>query len=69
MTPTEYLELAACYERAARERPSLAARRQLHAIADTYLTLAKSTALLEQSEKVIESLVRRDHVFRRSHRG
>ncbi|CCE09126.1 hypothetical protein BRAS3843_3040011 [Bradyrhizobium sp. STM 3843] len=57
-TLAEYLHLATRYERAAGQAADPAARRQLEAVAETYLTLAKSLAVLERSTEVVEEAKR-----------
>jgi len=57
-TQAENLHLATRYERAARQAADPAARRQLEAMAETYLTLAKSLAILERSTEVVEEAKR-----------
>jgi len=57
--PSDYLVRATTFERAAEKNPDPQEREQLRTIADTYVTLAKSTRILEQSADVVERLKRK----------
>lgn len=54
----EYWELAAHYSRLAETANGALARSQLQMLADNYITLAKSTQVLDRSNKVLEALER-----------
>ena len=56
MTVKQYLELAHRYSRSAETAPSSYSRNQLQMLADNYMTLAKSTLVLDRSAKVLEAL-------------
>ncbi|RXH26703.1 hypothetical protein XH94_35465 [Bradyrhizobium zhanjiangense] len=58
MTPDEFAQLAAHYSRAAEEASDSHSRYQLQMLADSYMTLAKSTLVLDRSGKVLEILER-----------
>lgn len=55
-TPQEYSQLAFHYIRLADEARDSYSRHQLCMMADTFMVLAKSTRVLEQSAKVLEAL-------------
>jgi hypothetical protein len=55
-TAQDYLSLATHYQRAAADSSNTTERMQLQTIANTYVALAKSTAVLTQSEKVSRGL-------------
>lgn len=54
----EYWELAAHYSRLAETANGALAQSQLQMLADNYMTLAKSTQVLDRSTKVLEALER-----------
>ena len=54
----EYWELAAHYSRLAETANGAVARSELQMLADNYITLAKSTQVLDRSNKVLEALER-----------
>lgn len=58
MSPTEYLKLASQLELAAETTADHSARRQRHAMVDTYLTLARSLVVLQKSKQVLRHLDR-----------
>jgi hypothetical protein len=60
MTLDEYREQAVYYSRLAEEAaPNSHSRYQFQTLADSYITLAKSTWVLERSAKAVESLEQR----------
>jgi hypothetical protein len=58
VTPREYLELAAHFDRAARKAKARGSHNLLRSIADNYMTLAKSTKVLKRSAKALDALER-----------
>ena len=62
-TPSEYLAAALLFERAARKTSDEASRQELQTVADTYVTLAKSSVISEQERVVLEELERAWRTF------
>ncbi|WP_456700538.1 hypothetical protein [Bradyrhizobium sp. USDA 4449] len=56
MTPQDYGELAAKYERLAEAARDQYSRYQLEMLAKSYMVLAKSTAVLDRSTKALEAI-------------
>jgi hypothetical protein len=57
--PKEYLKLAMHYERAAADARDNFSRNELLTFAQSYRTLAQSTAVLHRSAKALEAINRR----------
>lgn len=58
MSPTEYLKLAMQLESSAETTADPWARQQRHAMADTYLMLARSLVVLQKSNEMLRHLDR-----------
>lgn len=56
MTPAEYVELSVYYSRMAETVRDSYSRYQLQMLADSYMTLAHSTQVLDRSSKVLDGL-------------
>jgi hypothetical protein len=59
--PDEYTELWFHYSRAAEAASDSFSRDQLQALADSYLTLARSAKVLKQSSAILEALQQQLH--------
>jgi hypothetical protein len=59
LTSAQYLTLAHHYEGAATSTGDRISRRQLDALAESYLVLAKSAAILERSASALQSIEQR----------